>query len=138
MAYLIPGLVVFLEVGLPIGLFVPGGDTALGVLAGEGGLSLFLGAFWGHLLGYRVGLALLKARVPERGEDLNGPWALLLAPFLPGIRTAMPLLLGAMAFPLKAYIPHSPLASQAWSSWGTPLAGLDGPWGGGPRAFPLG
>ena len=62
---LLAPLSLFLETGLPIGLFVPGGDTlllALGALAAEGGLEafpllplLFLGSFLGHLLGYALG-----------------------------------------------------------------------------------
>jgi membrane-associated protein len=42
--YLTPPLLLFLEVGFPFGLLVPGGDTLLlflGALAGEGKLALF-------------------------------------------------------------------------------------------------
>ena len=75
---LLAPLSLFLETGLPIGLFVPGGDTlllALGALAAEGGLEafpllplLFLGSFLGHLLGYalgRYGGKALRRRFPE-------------------------------------------------------------------------
>ncbi|MDW8357258.1 MAG: alkaline phosphatase, partial [Thermus sp.] len=64
LAYLLPALVLFLEVGFPLGFLVPGGDTLLlflGALAGEGKLSLFpllpllfLGSALGHLLGYAL------------------------------------------------------------------------------------
>ncbi len=43
-AYLLPALLLLLEVGFPLGVFVPGGDTlllALGALVGKEKLSLF-------------------------------------------------------------------------------------------------
>ncbi|GAA6754866.1 alkaline phosphatase [Thermus sp. 2.9] len=134
-AYLAPALILFFEVGFPFGLFVPGGDTlllALGVLAGEGRLGLFpllpllfLGSFLGHGVGYALGRALgkrVRGRLSEvlltRAEGLlhrYGPTALLLAPFLPGVRTALPLLLGALAFPLAPYFLFAALGSLLWT-----------------------
>ncbi|AEV15822.1 DedA [Thermus sp. CCB_US3_UF1] len=135
LAYLLPALVLFLEVGFPLGFLVPGGDTLLlflGALAGEGKLSLFpllpllfLGSALGHLLGYALGRALggrLKPRLPQdlwqRGERVLlrfGPSALLLAPFVPGLRTALPLLLGALGFPFLPYLLLSALGSLLWT-----------------------
>ncbi|GAA5334330.1 MULTISPECIES: DedA family protein [Thermus] len=134
-AYLAPAFVLFLEVGFPFGLFVPGGDTlllALGALAGEGRLSLFpllpllfLGSFLGHGVGYAIGRALgkeVRRRLPEallaRAEKVLmrfGPTTLLLAPFLPGVRTALPLLLGALGFPLALYLVLAALGSLLWT-----------------------
>ncbi len=61
-AYLWPALLLLLEVGFPLGVFVPGGDTlllALGALVGKGKLSLFpllpLGKLPGPWPGVRVG-----------------------------------------------------------------------------------
>jgi membrane-associated protein len=119
-AYLTPALLLFLEVGFPFGLLVPGGDTLLlflGALAGEGKLALFpllpllfLGAFLGHGVGYGVGRWLgppirrrFSPELVRKGEGLLarfGPFALLLAPFVPGLRTLVPLLFGALGFPL--------------------------------------
>ncbi|WP_018111744.1 DedA family protein [Thermus igniterrae] len=128
-------LLLFLEVGFPFGLLVPGGDTlllALGALAGEGRLSLFpllpllfLGSFLGHGVGYGLGKALgpkIRERLPEgtrkRAEGVLlrfGPSALLLAPFVPGLRTAIPLLMGALGFPLPAYLLLSAVGSLLWT-----------------------
>ncbi|GLV47518.1 alkaline phosphatase [Thermus sp. LT1-2-5] len=134
-AYLAPTLVLFLEVGFPFGLFVPGGDTlllALGALAGEGQLRLFpllpllfLGSLLGHGVGYALGRVLGK-RVQERlPQELLartrrilhrfGPTALLLAPFVPGVRTALPFLMGTLGFPLPRYLFLSALGSLLWT-----------------------
>ena len=134
-AHLTPALVLFLEVGFPFGLFVPGGDTlllALGALAGEGRLALFpllpllfLGAFLGHGVGYGIGRRLgpsLRKRFPpellRKGEGVLarfGPSALLLSPFVPGLRTLVPLLFGALGFPLLPYLLLSALGSLLWT-----------------------
>ncbi|WP_117238271.1 DedA family protein [Thermus sediminis] len=134
-AYLTPALLLFLEVGFPFGLLVPGGDTlllALGALAGEGRLALFpllpllfLGAFLGHGVGYGIGRRLgppIRKRFPpelvERGERFLtrfGPSALLVAPFVPGLRTLVPFLFGALGFPLHAYLLLSALGSLLWT-----------------------
>lgn len=128
-------LSLFLETGLPIGLFVPGGDTlllALGALAAEGGLEafpllhlLFLGSFLGHLLGYalgRYGGKALRRRFPEdlwkKGEHLAlryGPLLLLLAPFIGGVRTLTPFLFGAWGFPFSRFLPLVALGSLLWT-----------------------
>ncbi len=145
-------LSLFLETGLPIGLFVPGGDTlllALGALAAEGRLGLFpllpllfLGSFLGHLLGYAVGRyggRFLKARFPKglwrKGERLLlrfGPLVLLVAPFIGGVRTLVPFLLGALGFPFGAYLLLSALGSLLWTQGLVLLAYLLGqhlpPW----------
>ncbi|TBH21408.1 DedA family protein [Thermus thermamylovorans] len=133
--YLVPTLLLFLEVGFPFGLLVPGGDTlllALGALAGEGRLGLFpllpllfLGSYLGHGVGYALGRALgprVRARFPQglirRAERLllrYGPSALLLAPFVPGMRTAVPFLLGALGFPLLPYLLLTALGSLLWT-----------------------
>jgi membrane-associated protein len=133
--YLTPPLLLFLEVGFPFGLLVPGGDTLLlflGALAGEGKLALFpllpllfLGAFLGHGVGYGVGRWLgppirrrFSPELVRRGEGLLarfGPFALLLAPFVPGLRTLVPLLFGALGFPLLPYLLLSALGSLLWT-----------------------
>ena len=132
-------LSLFLETGLPIGLFVPGGDTlllALGALAAEGGLEafpllplLFLGSFLGHLLGYalgRYGGKALRRRFPEdlwkKGERLAlryGPLLLLLPgkpPLAPGASPSG-LLPGAAPPPLG----HPLRASPPRGDWASPL-----------------
>ncbi|MFN3179204.1 MAG: DedA family protein [Thermus sp.] len=133
--YLLPALLLFLEVGFPFGLLVPGGDTlllALGALAGEGKLSLFpllpllfLGSYLGHGVGFGLGRALgsqtlkrFPKRLQERAMRLLsrfGPSALLLAPFVPGMRTAVPFLLGALGFPWFPYLLLAALGSLLWT-----------------------
>lgn len=44
-----------------------------------------------------------------------GPFALLLAPFVPGLRTLVPLLFGALGFPLLPYLLLSALGSLLWT-----------------------
>lgn len=134
-AYLLPALLLFLEVGFPFGLFVPGGDTlllALGALAGQGKLALFpllpilfLGSYLGHGMGYGLGRTLgprVLKRFPKRLSQqaaglLNrfGPSALLVAPFVPGLRTAVPFLLGALGFPWLPYLALTALGSLLWT-----------------------
>ncbi|MDM7323556.1 MAG: VTT domain-containing protein [Thermus sp.] len=134
-AYLLPALLLFLEVGFPFGLFVPGGDTlllVLGALAGKGKLALFallpllfLASYLGHVVGYGLGRLLgpsLLHRFPsgyrERATRLLhrfGPSALLLAPFVPGMRTAVPFVLGSLGFPLWSYLLLSALGSILWT-----------------------
>ena len=136
-AYLWPALLLLLEVGFPLGVFVPGGDTlllALGALAGKEKLSLFpllpllfLGSFLGHGLGYGLGRILgpkLLKRFPERlrpgaNRFLNrfGPPALLLArAFAP----PCPSCWGPWAFPGYPTWPSPPweafFAPKAWCS----------------------
>lgn len=128
-------LSLFLETGLPIGLFVPGGDTlllALGALAAEGRVGLFpllpllfLGSFLGHLLGYAVGRwggGHLRRRFPpslwQKGQRFlarYGPLALLVAPFIGGVRTLVPFLMGALGFPWPLYVALAFLGSLLWT-----------------------
>ncbi|WP_243028592.1 DedA family protein [Thermus albus] len=144
--YLLPALLLFLEVGFPFGLFVPGGDTlllALGALAGEGRLALFpllpillLGSYLGHGMGYGLGRILgpkVIKRFPERLRQqatrlLNrfGPSALLVAPSVPGLRTAVPFLLGALGFPWLPYLALAALGSLLWTQGLVLLAYLVG------------
>jgi len=132
-------LSLFLETGLPIGLFVPGGDTlllALGAWAAEGGLEafpllplLFLGSFLGHLLGYalgRYGGKALRKRFSQdlwqKGERLLlrfGPLALLLALFLGVVRTLVPFLFGALGFPLGRFLSLVAFGPRGFSSSAT-------------------
>ncbi|WP_114313842.1 DedA family protein [Thermus caldifontis] len=133
--YFLLALLLVLEVGFPFGVFVPGGDTlllALGALAGEGRLSLFpllpllfLGSYLGHGVGYGLGRILgpkLLGRFPESlrqraARFLNrfGPSALLLAPFVPGLRTAVPFLLGTVGFPWLPYLLLAASGSLLWT-----------------------
>jgi len=76
-------------------------------------------------VGYALGRALgprVKTRFPEelrrRAERLllrYGPSALLIAPFVPGMRTVTPFVLGALGFPLLPYLLLSALGSLLWT-----------------------
>jgi len=140
---LLAPLSLFLETGLPIGLFVPGGDTlllALGAWAAEGSLRpfpllplLFLGSFLGHLLGYalgRYGGKTLRRRFPEdlwrKGERLAlrfGPLVLLLAPFIGGCAPWCPSFSEPGASPSPATSPWwlwgASSGPRGFSSWAT-------------------
>ncbi|WP_457637643.1 DedA family protein [Oceanithermus sp.] len=135
-SYLGSAVLLFLETGALIGLVVPGGDSlvlALGVLAGLGKLNVWLvwislvvavilGQWSGYFWGRKSGPALLK-RV-ERGHVERarrflaryGRYAVLLAPFVPVVRTLTPFLAGAGGVPVLSYAFWSALAALVWIS----------------------
>jgi len=128
-------LLLFLETAVLFGLFVPGGDSlvlALGALASAGAvhpvplwlalatattLGQWVGFFWGRSLGPG-----LERRVdPDRMRRVRrflgrfGAWAVLLAPWLPVVRTLTPFLMGAGRLPTAPYLLTSALAAWIWT-----------------------
>lgn len=131
-----PGLflILFAETGLLIGFALPGDSllAAVGLLASAGKLSLppallalLLGSFLGHQVGYFWGQRLgprLAQRIPEERLEKTrfflfrrGQLAIVLAPLVPVVRTAMPFLLGALGFPYPRFVLLSLLGTLVWT-----------------------
>ncbi|MGV9250983.1 DedA family protein [Streptomyces sp. NPDC003697] len=145
------GVVMFAETGLLIGFFLPG-DSLLftaGLLCtgtGQQGLRLSLGpllaaaafgalagAQCGYLIGRRAGGALLarsrSARLHEgakRAEELLARYghakAILLARFVPVVRTVLNPLAGALDVPVRVFTVWQAVGGLVWSG-GLTLAG---------------
>lgn len=138
--------IVFAESGLLIGFFLPG-DSLLftaGFLASRGLLNIWVliaGCFAAAVLGDNVGYAfghrvgprifrrerslLFNPRNLERAqrfyEDFGG-LAIVLARFLPAIRTFAPILAGVGAMRYPAFVFYNILGAGLWAI-GMPLAG---------------
>ncbi|MER3450796.1 MAG: DedA family protein [Thermus sp.] len=131
-----PGLflLVLAETGLLVGFALPGDSllVTVGLLAAADRLTLpyallalFFGSFLGHQMGYFWGRRLgpgLAQRVPkERLEKTQlflfrrGQLAVVLAPLVPVVRTAMPFLLGALGFPYPRFVVLSLLGTLVWT-----------------------
>ncbi|MGW4598683.1 DedA family protein [Streptomyces argyrophyllae] len=145
------GVVMFAETGLLIGFFLPG-DSLLftaGLLCtgtGQHGVKLSLGpllvaaavgalagAQCGYLIGRRAGGALLarsrSARLregAERAEELLGRYghakAIVLARFVPVVRTVLNPLAGALGVPARVFTVWQTAGGLVWSL-GLTLAG---------------
>jgi membrane-associated protein len=133
------GLIVFAEVGLLLGFFLPG-DTLLiaaGILAAGGKMDLaallavvtvcaiagdHTGYWIGHHLGPRLfrkqdGIIFQKSHI-ERSEKFfakHGSKTLLISHFLPFIRTFTPLLAGAGKMTYKSFALFNAIGDIAWA-----------------------
>jgi membrane-associated protein len=131
--------IVFAETGLLLGFFLPG-DSLLftaGVLAGQGKLSIglllpgafvgaFLGAEVGFLIGRRVGPRLFRrpdsrffkqeyvARTHEF-FDRHGPKAVVLARFVPVVRTFTPVMAGVGDMDRRTYSLYNLIGALLWA-----------------------
>ena len=132
--------IIFLETGLLVGFFLPG-DTLLisaGVAAAGGLISLpgamlacALGSFFGDQLGYYIG-AQLGPRVFTRPQSRLfdpanverarafftrfGPFAILIARFVPVVRAFVPTMAGVSRFPYLTFMAISLLGAILWGS----------------------
>jgi len=137
-ALIIIGLVIFAEAGLLVGVLLPG-DTLLipaGLLAAEGKLSLagvlliaWLGSVLGSETGYYVGKKTGK-RIFRRRNGLlfrqeylakahkfyskHGGKAILIARFLPFIRTCAPLVAGATKMDHRTFMIFNIIGGGVW------------------------
>ena len=132
-------LIVFAETGLLIGFFLPG-DSLLftaGVLAGQGRLELWLllpGAFLaavagdqvGYVIGHRAGPRLFrrpdsrffKQEYVARTEaffEHHGPKAVVLARFVPIVRTFMPVLAGVGKMNRRLFTIYNLIGALIWA-----------------------
>lgn len=138
--------IVFAESGLLIGFFLPG-DSLLftaGFLASQGifeiiplMLIVFIGAVTGdsagYAFGYRIGRKIFRREDSIifhkqnllRAEEFykrHGPKALVLARFMPVIRTFVPILAGVGAMHYPKFLSYNVIGGILWGI-GLPLAG---------------
>lgn len=137
-AYFFLFLVIFAETGLAVGFLLPGDSflVVAGLLAAAGKLniylllaSLFLGSVigdsTGYLIGSRMGNRLFSnpdskifrpAYVNKAREffDRYGAKTIVLARFVPIVRTFAPLVAGAAGMSYQRFLPYSILGSFLW------------------------
>lgn len=131
--------IVFAESGLLVGFFLPG-DSLLftaGVLASQGNLNLpvilagcFMAAVIGDQVGYafgtRIGPALFHkpdSRFFRRDHlhraeaffERHGGRAVVLARFMPIVRTFTPVLAGVSSMPYRTFVRYNIVGGFAWS-----------------------
>ncbi|MFN3826516.1 MAG: DedA family protein [Micavibrio sp.] len=131
--------IVFAESGIIFCFFLPG-DSLLftaGVIAAQGFLNLailatgcFVAAVTGNMLGYevgkRVGMRLFKngdsrflkkkhLEMTQRFFDKHGKMAIILARFLPIIRTFTPFLAGMAQVPYRLFVIYSIIGATLWA-----------------------
>ena len=130
--------IVFAESGLMIGLLLPGDSLLItaGVLAASGDLNLpvilvgvFLSAVAGDQVGYlfgsRVGPSLFnrpdsrlfKRKHLEKAEAYfaeHGPRTVVLARFVPIVRTFAPVLAGASEMPYRTFVTFNVMGGLLW------------------------
>jgi membrane-associated protein len=139
-------VLVFIETGLPIGFVLPG-DSVLftaGLLASQGYLDIWvlapllaLAAVLGDSVGYWLGAALgpklfasesnriFKKSYLTRTEEFYakyGARAVVLARFVPLVRTFVPFLAGAGSMRYRTFFAYNVLGGLLWGA-GLPLAG---------------
>ena len=133
------GLFLFSEVGLFLGFFLPG-DTLLiagGIYAMQGKLNLIsvivvaliaaiLGDSTAYLIGRKIGRrlftkkdsVLFDAKHVKRAEDFYqkyGSKAVLIAHFIPVIRTFNPLVGGVAEMPYSKFLLYDAIGDSAWA-----------------------
>jgi len=130
--------VVFAETGLAVGFFLPGDSLLVvsGLFAAAGKLNVafvlmafFLGSVLGDSTGYWTGRVMGKtlfnresSRIfkPSRVEKARhffekyGPKTVILARFVPIVRTFAPLVVGAAEMPYSKFLPFSVLGGLLW------------------------
>ena len=132
--------IIFAETGLLVGFFLPGDSLIVtaGLLSAQPqfGLNVFvlgvlltLAAIIGNTVGYAIGHAtgprlftrddslLFKKKHLYRAQDFyqqHGGKTLIIARFMPIVRTFVPVVAGLANMPLKAYTAYNVLGAVAW------------------------
>jgi membrane-associated protein len=132
--------IIFAETGLLVGFFLPGDSLIVtaGLLSAQPqfglnvyvlGLLLTVAAIIGNSVGYAIGRAtgprlftrddslLFKKRHLYRAQDFyqkHGGKTLIIARFMPIVRTFVPVVAGLANMPLKAYTAYNVLGAVAW------------------------
>jgi membrane-associated protein len=132
--------IIFAETGLLVGFFLPGDSLIVtaGLLSAQRqfglnvyvlGLLLTVAAIIGNSVGYAIGRAtgprlftrddslLFKKRHLYRAQDFyqkHGGKTLIIARFMPIVRTFVPVVAGLANMPLKAYTAYNVLGAVAW------------------------
>jgi membrane-associated protein len=138
--YVVLTALVFVESGLLVGFFLPG-DTVLfaaGLLAAAPGsrlsLPLLAGlvfaaavagdgvAYWtGHRFGRpwllrRAGPAAARVKQAERFYARFGWWAVVIARFIPWVRTVTPIVAGVARMPYRRFLSANVAGAACWGS----------------------
>ena len=143
-SYLGLALIIFAETGLLLGFFLPGdsllitaglfaarGDLNLGVVIGLTVVAAFLGNASGYAIGRQFGPAVfararfLKPEYVEQAReyfDRRGNQTLVLARFVPIIRTLVPTLAGTIRMSPRTFMIANAVGALLWGA-GVPLAG---------------
>ncbi|MGH9027223.1 MAG: DedA family protein [Acidimicrobiia bacterium] len=139
-------LIIFAETGLLIGFFLPG-DSLLftaGILASQGDLNIwavtigcFIAAILGDQVGYNIGRRagptlfrredsrLFKQEYVERTKDFferHGPKTIVLARFVPIVRTFAPVLAGVGEMRYRVFVVYNVIGATLWAI-GVTIAG---------------
>jgi len=136
--YLGLGFVIFAETGLAVGFFLPGDSLLVvsGLFAAAGKfnvalvmLAFFAGSVLGDSTGYWTGRAMGKtlfgresswifkpSRINKAHEffERYGAKTVVLARFVPIVRTFAPLVVGATEMPYLRFLPFSVIGSALW------------------------
>lgn len=140
-AYVIVGVLAFLETGAFVGLVAPGETFVIlgGVLAGEGTigyvqllgivwLMAFLGDLTSFYLGRKLGRAFLVRHGPrvkiteqrlvqvEAFFDKHGGKAVVVGRFLGFIRAVAPFVIGSSGVSARRFVPYSVIGSGLWAA----------------------
>lgn len=132
-------LIIFAETGLLVGFFLPG-DSLLftaGILAGQGKLDVamlvvgcFIAAFVGSEVGYEIGKRLgprlftrsesrlFKQEYVERTRgffERHGPKTIVLARFVPVVRTFTPVMAGVGEMHRRTYTTYNLIGAFLWA-----------------------
>jgi len=135
------GLVVFGETGLLIGVILPGGDTTLllaGSFAATGDLPLlpliavvvvstFIGDNFGYEIGKRTGKKIFHRKESiifdpehllraEKFYEKHGAKTVVLARFIPVVRTFAPLIAGAGSMPRRRFVAYDAIGAVLWGA----------------------
>ncbi|AWN22627.1 hypothetical protein DKM44_04765 [Deinococcus irradiatisoli] len=143
-SYLGLALIIFAETGLLLGFFLPGDSLLItaGLFAARGDLNLaavmalsavaaFLGNASGYVIGRQFGPAVfarakfLKPEYVEQARayfDSHGNQTLVLARFVPIIRTLVPTLAGTIQMNPRTFLIANAVGALLWAA-GVPLAG---------------
>lgn len=140
--------IVYIETGFFLGFVLPGGDYLLfaaGMFCGTHYLELplgwllvllitasFLGDFTGYFKGKWLGGKLFtdnksrffKKEYLDRGKGFYtrfGMWAFILGRFLPVIRTLVPMIAGATAYPFRRFLLFNLFGAISWVGTLVPL-----------------
>lgn len=140
-AYVIVGVLAFLETGAFVGLVAPGETFVIlgGVLAGEGTIGyvqllgiVWLMAFLGDLTSFYLGRKLGRAFLVEHGPrvkiteqrlvqveaffDKHGGKAVVIGRFLGFIRAVAPFVIGSSGVTARRFVPYSVIGSGLWAA----------------------
>ena len=138
--------IIFAESGLFFGFFLPG-DSILftaGVLASQGFLNISLLVFcvWiaavlgdtvGYWFGARIGIKMFNKeksfffnkKYPERAHafyERRGGWAIVLARFIPAVRTFVPIMAGVGKMSYRKFLGYNIIGGTIWA-FGMTLGG---------------